>query len=233
MTRVSGSSSQYSSRSLPDTSALLPTLTKPERPICRSAASRRMAMPSAPLCDDSATWPAGGNTGENDAFNRTPGVMFSRPMQLGPTMRIPCPRTFSTSASCSARPPAPISAKPAVMTTSDLTPAAAQSSTTAGTQSGGTARTARSTPAGSSRADRNAGSPPISAACGWTGYTGPVNPPEVRDCRIRLPILPGSREAPMTATARGESIGRRDMAVACRRRRSAEATPSAEGVRAS
>ena len=33
----------------------------------------------------------------------------------------------------------------------------------------------------------------------------------------------------MTATARGASIGRSDAAVACRRRRSAEATPSADG----
>ena len=42
--------------------------------------------------------------------------------------------------------------------------------------------------------------------------------------------MPGSRDAPMTATARGVSIGRRDAAVASRRRRSAEATPSADGV---
>ena len=83
MTRVSGSSSQYSSRSLPDTSALLPTLTNVERPTCRSAASSRIAMPSAPLCDESATWPAGGKIGENDAFSRTSGFVFSSAHAVG------------------------------------------------------------------------------------------------------------------------------------------------------
>ena len=57
-----------------------------------------------------------------------------------------------------------------------------------------------------------------------------MNPPDDQRRRIRPPILPGSRDAPMTATARGASIGRSDAAVACRRRRSAEATPSADGV---
>src|SRR5205809_675284 len=65
MTAVSGSASQYSSRSLLDTSALLPTLTKDERPTRRSIASCRIAMPSAPLCDEKATRPAVGTMGEN------------------------------------------------------------------------------------------------------------------------------------------------------------------------
>jgi hypothetical protein len=88
MTLVVGSPSQYCSRSLPETSALFPTLTNVERPTCRSAASFRMARPSAPLCDSSETVPAGGNTGENEAFSRG-APAFSSPMQLGPTMRIP------------------------------------------------------------------------------------------------------------------------------------------------
>ena len=49
----------------------------------------RMAMPSAPLCDDSAIVAGGGKTGENDAFSRTAGSVFSRPMQLGPIIRMP------------------------------------------------------------------------------------------------------------------------------------------------
>ena len=32
---------------------------------------------------------AGGKTGENDALSRTLGSVFSRPMQFGPTIRIP------------------------------------------------------------------------------------------------------------------------------------------------
>ena len=64
-------------------------LTNAERPIRRSAASRRIAMPSAPLCDDNAIDPAGGQTGENDAFIRTDGSVLRSPMQFGPIMRIP------------------------------------------------------------------------------------------------------------------------------------------------
>ena len=179
MTRVCGSSSQYSRRSLPDTSALLPTLTNVESPIWRWAARPRIAMPRAPLCDESATCPPGGKTGENDAFSRTSALMLSSPMQLGPTIRIPYPRAFSTRAFCRVRPSPPVSAKPAVITTSALTPAAAQSSTADRTASGGTAMTARSTSAGSSRAEQKAGRPAISAAEGFTGYTGPRNPPDV------------------------------------------------------
>jgi hypothetical protein len=40
----------------------------------------------------------------------------------------------------------------------------------------------------------------------------------------------GSREAPITTTVRGSSIGRSDSAVARRRRVSAAATPSIDGV---
>jgi len=86
---VSSSSSQYWMRSFPDTSALLPTLTKLESPRPRSRAYSRMASPSAPLCEDMATRPWGGKTGEKLAFIRTSGAVLIRPRQLGPTMRIP------------------------------------------------------------------------------------------------------------------------------------------------
>ena len=66
-----------------------PTLTKVDRPSVAPAASDRIAMPSAPLCDSRPMLPAGGKTGENDAFRRTAGVVFSSPMQLGPTIRMP------------------------------------------------------------------------------------------------------------------------------------------------
>ena len=48
------SSSQYKSRSLPETSALFPTLTKCERPNPRLSAKERIASPSAPLCEEKA-----------------------------------------------------------------------------------------------------------------------------------------------------------------------------------
>jgi len=89
MTPVCLSVSQYWSRSLPDTSALLPTLMKVENPNWRSAASARTARPSAPLCEDIARLPEAGKTGEKDAFRRTSGSAFSNPMQLGPIIRMP------------------------------------------------------------------------------------------------------------------------------------------------
>ena len=113
-----------------------------------------MASPSAPLWDEKPTLPGGGMTGENEALRLTSGEALSRPMQLGPTIRIPKLRTRSTSCCCNARPASPISAKPAVITTSDFTPAAAQSSTTSRTPRLGTATIARSVPGGSARADR-------------------------------------------------------------------------------
>ena len=83
MTRVAGSSSQYSSRSLLDTSALLPTLTKVESPMPRLPASARIARPSAPLCEESPTWPGCGNNGENEAFSRIAGLAFEQPHAVG------------------------------------------------------------------------------------------------------------------------------------------------------
>ena len=71
MTRVPGSCSQYSSRSLPETSALLPTLTNCEMPMPSDRAYSRIASPSAPLCDENATGPAGGHAAANVASRRT------------------------------------------------------------------------------------------------------------------------------------------------------------------
>jgi hypothetical protein len=54
---VRGSSSHHSRRSLPETSALLPTLTKLDMPRSSSRAVSRIATPSAPLCEAIATRP--------------------------------------------------------------------------------------------------------------------------------------------------------------------------------
>ena len=89
MTCVRGSASQYSSRSLPETSALLPSDTNIERPSPRSRSSARMASPRAPDCEENATGPATGSFAENDACSRTAGSMLMMPMQFGPTSRMP------------------------------------------------------------------------------------------------------------------------------------------------
>jgi hypothetical protein len=93
ITSVAGSSSQNWRRSLPETSALFPTLTNVENPSPYRPAAASAASPTAPLWDDIATRPAGGNTGENEAFNLTAGSALSNPRQFGPTIRIPYPRT--------------------------------------------------------------------------------------------------------------------------------------------
>ena len=58
-TSVSGSSSQYSSRSFDETSALLPIDTNADSPRPRASACSSSARPSAPLCDENATRPGG------------------------------------------------------------------------------------------------------------------------------------------------------------------------------
>ena len=145
---MSGSCSQYSSRSLPETSALLPTLMKWRMPMPRLRAWSRMATPRAPDCDEKATLPAGGQTGAKVASSCTSGSVFTRPRQLGPTRRMPKRRARRSTSSCSARPAGPTSAKPALITTRAWTPLRPQSSTASATWSLGTASTARSTGSG-------------------------------------------------------------------------------------
>jgi hypothetical protein len=153
MTRVASSPSQYCRRSLPEISTLFPTLMKVEMPTWRCRARASMARPNAPLWDSIATLPLGGRVGDTEALSRTAGSVFKRPMELGPTTRIPWPRAFSRSFSCRARPSAPASANPAVTTMSARTPAAAQSSTASSTASRDATMMARSVPCGISRAE--------------------------------------------------------------------------------
>ena len=91
------------------------------------------------------------------------------PRQLGPTIRMPSPRTLRTSSSWSSFPPGPLSAKPAVSTTRARTPFSAQSSTTESTAGCGTAMTARSTGPGMSFTDGYAGIDETTSALGFTG----------------------------------------------------------------
>ncbi len=65
--------SQYSRRSLPETSVLLPIDTNIATPIPDSAASARIASPSAPDCETNPTLPRDGTVAANVAFNRIDG----------------------------------------------------------------------------------------------------------------------------------------------------------------
>ena len=91
------SSSQYSSRSFDETSALLPIETKRESPSPRAVACSSRARPSAPLCDEKPMFPAGNECGAKVAFN--PARPRRCPRQFGPTSRAPCARTSDSSSS--------------------------------------------------------------------------------------------------------------------------------------
>ncbi len=88
-TWTSSLSSQYSSRSLPETSVLLPIETNMETPRPQPAASARIASPSAPDWEISPTLPRAGTAAAKVALSRTSGSVLITPMQLGPTMRMP------------------------------------------------------------------------------------------------------------------------------------------------
>ena len=65
---VSGSCSHQRSRSLPETSALLPRLANVRMPSPRSSAWSRIVTPIAPDCDRNAMPPGRGNVRANVAF---------------------------------------------------------------------------------------------------------------------------------------------------------------------
>ncbi len=153
ITRVWGSSSQSSSRSLPETSALLPIDTNWVRPIPWSWATFRMATPSAPDWLTKPKEPGRAGVGAKVALRRTSGSVLITPMQLGPIIGMPAARTVSRSRRSRAAPSAPVSPKPAVITTRPRTPLTTHSSTACWTASRGTATTARSIGSGTVASD--------------------------------------------------------------------------------
>ena len=206
--RVSGSSSQYWRRSLPDRSARLPAETKVEMPRPSRVARARRAVPRAPDWLKSPRLPRSGRKGDRDEFRDTSSAVLAMPKLLGPTTRMPWERAVATISRCSARPSGPASAKPEEMTTTALTSWAAQSRTTSETDAAGTAMTARS--AGSVRSSRlrTVCTPAIDSASGWTTVRVPWKPAEVRLRTSRFPVECRLREAPMTTTEDGCRIER-------------------------
>ena len=87
---MSGRRSQYWSRSLPLTSALLPADTNElDAPSPRPPASPKHGHPGTQL-DQNPTRPVGaGRSRAKVAFSRTEGWALTTPMPLGPTSRIP------------------------------------------------------------------------------------------------------------------------------------------------
>ena len=92
ITRVAGSFSQYSRRSLAETSALFPIETNWVSPRPRSAAACRMATPRAPDWLTKPTEPDRAGEGAKVALRETSTAVLITPMQFGPIIRRPAPR---------------------------------------------------------------------------------------------------------------------------------------------
>src|SRR3954451_5665389 len=86
---VASSSSHHSSRSLEETSALLPTDTKEVTPRPVASARSSSASPSAPLCEEKPILPGGKLRGAKVALRRA--AVEAMPRQLGPERRGPFP----------------------------------------------------------------------------------------------------------------------------------------------
>ena len=86
---MASSSSQYCRRSLPDTSARLPALTKVDSPSPRPLTFSRIAEPSAPDWQKKPARPREGITVASEAFSETSSAVLITPRQLGPISRRP------------------------------------------------------------------------------------------------------------------------------------------------
>ena len=123
---VPASSSKCSSRSLEETSALLPTDTNADRPSPRAAASARKARPSAPLWDEKPMLPAGMWVGPNVALSRADDDGDAE--AVGPDQPASVRAHEREQRVLALGALAPTSANPAEMTHSARTPRAAPSS---------------------------------------------------------------------------------------------------------
>ena len=225
-----GSSIQASSRSLPETSALLPSEMNAWTPSPSSRATSSRAIPTPPDCEATARPPGGGTVSENVALRRMAGSLVITPRQFGPTRRMLFSRATRTISRCMAAPSGPSSASPDEMTTTAETPASAASWTAARTRAAGTATIARSTCAGTRVSRGKAGIPSIEETSGWTTDTAPSNLPSTIDVRTACPSPAESRRTPTTATLLGYSRGARDLASETLSRASAASMARAEAA---
>ena len=160
ITAVFGSSAQYASKSLFETSARFPAEMKDDRPRLRCRAWSRIAIPSAPLCEYMPRLPVGGSTGAKVALSRMPGSVFSTPCS---SARPSASRTVARSQDALlARPARRRNLGKARADDNDwrnCTPTRAHSAISASTVSAGVAITARSIGALIALTDRYPGNP--------------------------------------------------------------------------
>ena len=169
----------------------------------RAAAASIAALPNPPLCEAKATSPGVGAAGATVAFSAISGSGLATPREFGPTIRMPAARQTASSSSWRARPAGPISAKPAVRTTSARTPLAAHARATSTTAFAGTTITASSTSPSTSPIERTVGRPATSPPCTLTRCSDPEKPAAIRLRTTSPPTVPSRRDAPITATEDG------------------------------
>ncbi len=104
------------------------------------------AVHSAPLWLRKAMLPVRAIAAAKVAFTPVGGIMM--PRQLGPMIRMPAARAFSTSCRSSSAPSGPVSLNPAEITTAARIPASPHSLMIPGISRAGVTTTARSTSAG-------------------------------------------------------------------------------------
>ena len=206
---VASSSSQYSSRSLVETSARPPSDAKLDRPSRRAAASPSSAMPIARDCEEIARRPAGAGAPAKVPRRLTDASLFSTPSVLGPTMRKPADRTISSSCRCRLV-SSPSSSASLESTSRALAPMRAASAATSSTSSSGTATTTSSGGSARSLRLRAARTECTTPPFRFTGTAAPWKPPAIRLANRSPPRLPGSLEAPTTAIEAGARIERSD-----------------------
>ena len=168
----------------------------------------------APDCEEIARRPDGTRAPATVAFRLTAGSVLSTPRELGPTMRTPAERTISSNCSWRARASSPASWNPVKTTSSALAPCSTASRATSSTSAAGTATTTSSGTSGSSPRPRATRTDRTTPPERWTGLATPWKPASMMLARSAPPTLPGSLDAPTTATEAGERIGRSDATAA-------------------
>jgi hypothetical protein len=133
-----------------------------------------MARPSAPDCDEKATFPCGGQVVAKVALSATAGSALTSPRQLGPTMRMPVAAHLLDEPVLQRLALGPARLGEARGDDHQGAHALAmQSSATSSTCAAGTTITARSTGSGMASTDGYAFTDCTTAAPGFTGYTAP------------------------------------------------------------
>ena len=181
------------------TSMLLPTDTNPPIPRPRLSAASSTASPIAPDWLSTDVLPGRGTTRLKVALNLASAIPLSIPVQFGPTSLTPPAWASRSRSAWRAAPSLPVSANPAEMTHTALTPRTPAWATIAGTAEAGTQTMTRS---GTTGHEARSGYAAIPCTVECFLFTGSTTPPKWLSTKLpnsRPAIVFGSVLAPTTA----------------------------------